>query len=136
MVLALRQDANYRASDVGITPFSESAAWASVGDGWRHLHGCFRNLGFSFEWHDFVATPAFDWAESFHPDGVEICLNLAGSGTVGDGRRKLELTPFTAGFYAQGERRLLADRRVGERHQFIITTLSSPTTPLRRSSSL
>ena len=35
--------------------FSDSEVWAGVGDGWRHLHGRFRELGYSIEWHDFEA---------------------------------------------------------------------------------
>src|SRR5689334_11289267 len=98
--------------------FSESDVWASVGDGWRRLHGCFRNLGFSIEWHDFNAEEELNWAQSFHPGGVEICLNLSGHGWVGHGDRKLDLPPLTAGFYTQGDQPLNAARNGGERHQF------------------
>lgn len=106
------------------TVFSESSAWAAIGDGWRCLHGSFRDLGFSIEWHDFAPEEPFDWSQSFHPDGVEICLNLAGTGWVRDAERTLELAPLTAGFYTQGNHRLAASRRAGERHQFITVELS------------
>lgn len=104
--------------------FSESEAWAEVGAGWRHLHGSFRELGFSIEWHDFEAHTALDWGQSFHPGGVEICLNLTGSAWVDHGGRRLELTPLSAGFYGQRDGELSAGRLAGQRHQFITVELS------------
>jgi hypothetical protein len=97
-----------------------------VGKGWRHLHGGFRERGYSIEWHDFATEQDFDWSRSFHPGGVEICLNLAGRGEVQSGNHSLEFVPFTAGFYAQNNARLSALRRGGERHQFITIELSLP----------
>ena len=124
MAMPLRPDLATDGPDGNSEVFSESDAWASVGDGWRRLHGGFRSLGFSIEWHDFSAAEELDWAQSFHPGGVEICLNLSGHGWVGDGVRRLELPPMTAGFYAQGAEPLNAARRGGERHQFITVELS------------
>jgi AraC family transcriptional regulator len=106
------------------SPFSEREAWAGVPAGWQHLHGSFRDLGYSLEWHDFTAKGDLDWARSFHPDGVEICLNLAGQGTVQAGGARLELAPQTAGFYLQSEPQLVATRAGGERHQFVTVELS------------
>ncbi|HWL53043.1 MAG TPA: AraC family transcriptional regulator [Chthoniobacteraceae bacterium] len=105
--------------------FSEGEAWADVGEGWKHLHGSFRGLGYSMEWHDFETIGAFDWAPTFHPGGLEICLNLAGTGNVGAGRKKVEFAPLTAGFYFQKEATLHGVRTAGERHQFITIELSS-----------
>jgi len=99
--------------------FVEAPAWRSVGAGWRPLFGNFRELGFSFEWHDFKSKASLDWARSFHPGGVELCLNLAGHATVSDGRQTSELLPQTLAFYHQGEPSLVATRSGGERHQFI-----------------
>lgn len=104
--------------------FSELGAWAGVGEGWQHLHGSFRELGYSIEWHDFTAVGDMDWARSFHPGGLEICLNLAGNATVRAGRERLDLAPLTAGFYLQNEAGLAAVRAGGERHQFITIELS------------
>lgn len=105
--------------------FSEAAIWESVGRGWRQLQGSFRDLGFSVEWHDFTADKEFDWSPSFHPGGVEICLNLSGRGEVQAGSRRLELIPETAGFYFQTERQLKA-RRLGDgRHRFLTVELSA-----------
>lgn len=104
--------------------FSESAAWAPFSAGWQHLHGSFRDLGYSIEWHDFTTRRDFDWSRSFHPDGVEICLNLSGLGAIEAGGEKLELAPLTAGFYLQSEPRLAGVRTGGQQHQFITVELS------------
>ena len=99
--------------------FTEVGAWENIGGGWRPLHGSFRDLGYSVEWHDFKTSKDLDWSGSFHPGGLEICLNLAGCGEVRAGSRQLAFSPLTVGFYLQGESRLKGVRRGGERHQFI-----------------
>ncbi len=118
-----------KATSTGAGPspaiFSEADAWRSVGRGWQPLHGSFRELGFSVEWHDFEVPNDLDWAASFHPGGVEICLNLSGHGEVRAGSRQLELAPRTAGFYLHGKTRLRGARRGGERHQFITIEFDS-----------
>lgn len=95
-----------------------------MGKGWRHLHGSFRELGYSLEWHDFSAESDFDWSRSFHPGSVEICLNLSGHADVQAGRNTLSLSPQSAGFYSQTDTGLRGVRRAGERHQFITIELS------------
>src|SRR5215471_5427104 len=79
--------------------FSERDAWRDVGAGWQPLFGSFRGVGYSIEWHDFVARREFDWSPSFHPDCVELCLNLDGNGFVEGPGSRTEFTPNTAGFY-------------------------------------
>jgi AraC-like DNA-binding protein len=107
-----------------ITAFSERPAWRSVGEGWRHLHGSVRGAGVSFEWHDFTAGTEFDWARSFHPGSVEVCLNLQGSGRVSLNKAEALFTPVTAGFYRRGEKPLIATRAAGQRHQFLTVEMS------------
>ena len=104
--------------------FSEAETWAGLGEGWQHLHGGFQELGYSIEWHDFTTVAAFNWSPSFHPGGVEICLNLAGRGGVGASGTRLELAPMTAGYYFHGRSGLTGERAGGERHQFITVELS------------
>ncbi len=104
--------------------FSEATAWRNVGEGWRPLSGSFRDLGYSVEWHDFTTDQDFDWAPSFHPGGVEICLNLAGRGEVQTGASQLDLPPLTAGFYFQDKSQLKGLRAGGGRHQFLTVELS------------
>ena len=107
--------------------FSEVDAWSGVGEGWRHLHGNFLSLGYSIEWHDFTAKEPFAWDSTFHPDSVEICLNLSGTGrveTVDNPPATLEFAPLTCGFYISGKNGLRGTRTQGERHQFITVELS------------
>lgn len=123
--LASLSSQNPAVGRVGEPSFTEEAAWARAGEGsWQHLHGNFRDLGYSIEWHDFSAARDFDWAPSFHPGGVEICLNLSGRGMVQTKNARLDLEPLTAGFYLQKDGGLLGLRLGGERHQFITIELS------------
>lgn len=104
--------------------FAEAPAWAAVGDGWRPLFGNYRELGFSFEWHEFTAQAEFDWSRSFHPGSVELCLNLAGRGKLADDRQEVELPPQSFAFYFQGQPPLTATRAAGEEHRFITVEFS------------
>jgi AraC-like DNA-binding protein len=89
------------------------------------LFGRFTDLGISFEWHDFESEAAIDWSRSFHPDSLELCLNLEGEGTVHWGRAKAAFAPRTVGFYCRGrEAGLQAERRGGMRHRFITVEIS------------
>src|SRR5580698_6163522 len=83
--------------------FSEMEVWRPFGRGWRKLQGGFRSAGYSIEWHDFSANDKLDWAKSFHPGSLEICLNLAGHAEIQAADETMELGPLTAGFYAQHE---------------------------------
>lgn len=111
---------------VGGSPanFSETAAWRDVGAGWQPLFGSFRGVGYSFEWHDFQARQEFDWASTFHPDCVELCLNLEGTGFVAGPRDRAEFTPNTAGFYYRQKNPLGAKRAAGEHHKFLTVEFS------------
>jgi AraC-like DNA-binding protein len=97
----------------------EVAAWAAVGAGWRQLFGNFGSLGFSLEWHDFNAAEPIDWARSFHPGSVELCLNLTGEGSVSCGAKSARFGNQSAGFYRQGKNPLTAVRLAEQNHQFI-----------------
>jgi AraC family transcriptional regulator len=99
--------------------FTETDVWQGFGSGWQQLCGNFEALGFSIEWHDFVVNRPLDWSKSFHPAGLEICLNLCGEAAVHFGETSLELAPDTAGFYAQRRSKLKAVRRIGQRHRFV-----------------
>ncbi|MDX1953735.1 MAG: AraC family transcriptional regulator [Verrucomicrobiota bacterium] len=96
----------------------EGLIWSPVGEGWHRVHGSFQKLGFSFEWHDFRTAAPFDWARSFHPGSVEVCLNLSGSGTVRAGEESRVFNGFTGGFYCQGKEKLIATREANQAHQF------------------
>lgn len=103
----------------GAVPFAEAPAWSGVGGGWRPLFGSFRDLGFSFEWHDFTSAGALDWARSFHPGSIELCLNLEGDATLAAPGHEITLAARSFTFYHQGQPPLQATRRAGDRHRFI-----------------
>jgi AraC-like DNA-binding protein len=122
----LRQPASrVSAPETGAPVFAEAPAWSAVGAGWRPLFGNFRRLGFSFESHDFTPATELDWARSFHPGSVELCLNLDGVATLKDGRQSAELGARTFAFYHQGKPSLVAVRHAGERHRFITVEFST-----------
>jgi AraC-like DNA-binding protein len=109
-----------RQRDAPPTPsFAEAPAWRTVSHGWQPLFGNFRDLGFSFEWHNFTCVEPLDWSQSFHPGSVELCLNLSGEAALSDGTRKTELKSQTLAFYHQGKPPLSATRRAAQLHQFI-----------------
>src|ERR1043165_4285546 len=96
-----RPNGKSRGTDRGT--FTEADAWRDVGGGWQPLFGSFRGAGYSIEWHDFFAKREFDWAASFHPGCVELCLNLDGHGFVESDGQRTEFAPNTAGFYHRRE---------------------------------
>lgn len=102
----------------------ESAAWASVKEGWRQLYGSFSREGVSVENHEFRASAPVDWGRSFHRDSVELCLNLRGNGTVRDKKIEARYAPHTVGFYCNANSDLEAKRAGGETHSFITVELS------------
>ncbi|HAV62406.1 MAG TPA: hypothetical protein DCY13_08595 [Verrucomicrobiales bacterium] len=104
--------------------WSEAEAWASFPGGWVHLGGSFDEEGFSFEWHDFKAGRDIDWGRSFHPDSIEVCLNLEGIGIVGSTSGEMEFQPATVGIYVNGRQPLTARRVSGGRHRFLTVELS------------
>ena len=107
-------------------PFSEASAWRDVGKGWQPLFGSFRGAGYSIEWHDFFAKREFDWAATFHPGCIELCLNLAGRGFVECTHKRTEFAADTVGFYHRKDEPLVAKRAANEQHQFLTVEFSVP----------
>lgn len=104
--------------------FAEAPAWKAIGAGWRPLFGKHGESGFSFEWHEFTAVREFDWAASFHPSSLELCLNLEGNGTLTDAGQVVKIPPQSFAFYYQGQPPLNATRKAGELHRFITVEYS------------
>lgn len=102
----------------------EPELWRAQGAEWRQLFGSFHQLGISFEWHDFRLEAPMDWARSFHPGCLEICLNLSGRAWVSDGRTRVELDEQTVAYYFSGEISLEARREPGGPHRFITVEFS------------
>jgi AraC-like DNA-binding protein len=106
--------------------FTEVEAWRDVGKGWQPIFGSFHGAGYSIEWHDFFAKRELDWAASFHPGCVELCLNLDGHGFVECRHKRMEFAPNTVGFYRRKEEPLTAKRTGNEQHQFLTVEFSCP----------
>jgi AraC-like DNA-binding protein len=81
-------------------------------------------MGWSFEWHDFESVTRVEWGKSFHPQGLEVCLNLSGAGHIATRKDELEVRPESAVLYLSGETPLTAWREVGQRHQFLTAEFS------------
>ena len=107
-----------------VSRLSEATVWQPIGGGWRQLYGGFYDLGVSIEWQEFELPHAFEWSRSFHPDSLELCLNLAGHGSVGCEESALDFEPLTAGFYLPGRRALQAWRDAGHPHRFLTVEFS------------
>ncbi|MBG86557.1 MAG: hypothetical protein CMO80_06620 [Verrucomicrobiales bacterium] len=104
--------------------FSESAAWEPIGEGWKPLHGRFAQDGVSVEWHEFHVDEPIDWGASFHPQSLEICLNLAGNAKVTHGKQSLSIGPRSLAFYCVGDKPLQATRLAGSsKHEFLTMEL-------------
>lgn len=102
----------------------EAEIWKPAANGWRQLYGCFYDLGVSIEWQDFELPQRFEWSRSFHPDSLELCLNLAGRGSIHCAEDAVVLSPWTAGFYLPGRQALQAWRDANQRHRFITIEFS------------
>jgi AraC-like DNA-binding protein len=99
--------------------WTEKPAWRHFPDGWKPLFGRIADGGVSIEWHDFKTGKPFEWGESFHPNSVEVCLNLEGEGTITHGGATSKLAPLTIGVYVRGEEPLSAVRAPRQHHRFI-----------------
>jgi AraC family transcriptional regulator len=106
------------------TVFSERQAWQQFGSGWLPLHGGVAVSGVSFEWHDFKTHQPFDWGQSFHPETIEVCLNLEGDGSVSSSGAEMAFAPMTVGFYRRGQQPLRGTRQANQRHRFLTIEMS------------
>lgn len=103
---------------------AEARVWDALGGGWQCLHGCYCQQGVSIEWHDFVCDKPRDWARSFHPGSVEICLNVSGRARLTWEKTSVLLGPMTVGLYAAADEKLSAWRLPGEKHRFLTVEYS------------
>jgi len=110
----------------GAPPGYEPPFWQRAGALWRQLAGSFSRDGFSFEWHELQPSANLNWAKSFHPESVEICLNLQGDGWVVAEGARLDFSPDTAAFFVTHGGQLKAQRLAGQHHQFLSVEFSLP----------
>lgn len=104
----------------------EQPFWQLAGAVWHHLAGSFDDNGYSIEWHDWDGRRPLNWAESFHPRSVEVCLNLEGAAWVAAGGVRMDLAPDTVGFIVVNGQRPEADRQRGQHHRFLSVEFSIP----------
>ncbi len=98
--------------------FSEAAVWEATEGRWSRIFGDFARDGVSVEWHDFSILRAMDWAKSFHPGSLEVCVNFSGGGVFQDDGRETSLEADMVAYYStSGIRR--ARRLAGESHRFL-----------------
>ncbi|MES2569992.1 MAG: AraC family transcriptional regulator [Verrucomicrobiota bacterium] len=105
-------------------PSPERGTWDKVRDGWSHVYGSFERLGVSVELHNFRTNTALDWGRSFHPESIEICLNLTGRGEVTHLHENTALQANMAAAYAHVGEPLEACRMPGEQHCFVTLEFS------------
>lgn len=104
--------------------FTERPFWAALPGAWHPLCGSFSGMGWSFEWHDFESATRVEWGRSFHPQGLEVCLNLAGAGRLVTKKGELDVRPESAALYLCGDVPVNAWREAGQRHQFLTAEFS------------
>lgn len=98
--------------------WEEQRLWSRQGLSWRPVYGSLAGVGFSVEWQQFRPAAPVDWGRSFHPGSVEVCLNLEGTGTVGEGASARSVAPQSVGYYWVGREGLKARREAGQSHAF------------------
>ena len=108
------------------TPFStEAGAWERIDGVWRKIHGGFTDKGISIEWHDFSNGEVIDWAESFHPLSLEICLNFSGQGKLRQEKDAQDVSAEQIAIYVTGDKSIEAQRNTGHLHRFFTFELSA-----------
>lgn len=105
-------------------PFFDTSSCEPLPRGSRSLHGGFYEIGVGIELHEFRTPHTFDWSRFFHPNSLELCLNLEGHGTICSKRSRVDFAPGTAGFYFPGKHSLQATRAGGEHHRFVTVVFS------------
>ncbi len=108
-----------------LRPLIEAPAWQGIDGIWRKIHGGFPDRGVSIEWHEFSIQDDLNWAESFHPLSIEICLNFSGHATLrkdkadrGGGLRAYRRVH-------DGNNPIRAQRLSGHLHRFFTIELSA-----------
>jgi AraC-like DNA-binding protein len=100
------------------------AASRSPSTGGRLLYGSFDDLGVCMKVHDFQKSGASEWSRRIHGEGIELCLNLVGIGSVWSAEKKLDFEPLTCAFYVRGRNSIHAWRPADRQHRFITIEFS------------
>ena len=104
---------------------AENGVWRNIKGEWRQLFGSFSREGISIEFHQFRSEKELDWSRSFHPDSLEICLNLQGNGVLrsGEGETTIGVRSVACYLPTRGAK-FVATRQPGEHHHFLTVEMS------------
>jgi len=108
-----------------VQPLIEASVWKRIDGIWRKIHGSFPEKGASIEWHDFSNVENVDWAESFHPLSLEICLNFSGRAKLQQNKTVVVVDAEQIATYVTGNRAIKAQRTSGHLHRFFTIELSA-----------
>ncbi len=124
--LTLQPEFERRQNSPALPP-DEAATWLSTQRESCRICGDLEDEGIAIEWHNFESDKesAFDWPRRAPFRGLELCLNLAGHGSLCSPDSRLNFEPLTAFIYAPASRELRAWRKPGERHRFLTIGLSA-----------
>ena len=104
---------------------AENGVWRNIQGEWRQLFGSFSREGVSVEFHQFRSEKVLDWSRSFHPDSLEICLNLQGTGSLRAEKGEIAIGVRSVACYlASPGAKFHATRTPGEHHHFVTVELS------------
>ncbi|PWU06740.1 MAG: hypothetical protein C5B47_07145 [Verrucomicrobia bacterium] len=103
----------------------EAPAWSDIEGTWRQIHGSFRKQGLSIEWHDFFNQEELNWAQSFHPCSLEICLNFSGRAYLQQTKTPRACNREQIAVYATGNDAIKAWRPSGHQHRFVTFEFSA-----------
>ena len=104
---------------------AENGVWRHIQGEWRQLFGSFSREGVSVEFHQFRSEKALDWSRSFHPESLEICLNLQGTGSLRTEKDELAIGVRNVACYLPSPgSKISATRTPGEHHHFVTVELS------------
>ena len=120
----LRPARSHQSGTPTLPALAEAPIWQSARADWRTLYGGFYTSGVSIEWHEFTPPHTFDWSRSFHPESLELCLNLEGDASIQTGTSAMRFLPRTAGFYLPGKDALTGRRLARQTHRFLTVEFS------------
>lgn len=108
------------------TTLYEAPAWSDIEGIWRQIHGNFHEQGLSIEWHDFFNPQELNWAQSFHPCSMEICLNFSGQAYLQQTKTPRSFCNEQVAIYTTGEDHAIkAWRSSGHQHRFVTFEFSA-----------
>lgn len=107
------------------TALYEAPAWKNIEGTWRQIHGSFPKQGLSIEWHDFSNSEDLNWARSFHPCSIEICLNFTGQARLQQTSPPRSFGAEQIAVYATGDHSTEAQRLSGHLHRFFTLEFSA-----------